>query len=296
VHGLSLVLDEGLGLYTEADDYVTRELAIVRELGDREGHAQALVSQGRHALCQGDLARAYAAFAQALTVGQGSGAGESVLQALWGLGMVAHYQSDERHACEHAQQAVVIAQERRQRRSERHALRLLGHALAGLGQLTQATIVYQRVLELDRALGYRHLAVETTADLARVALAQADMKRARAYVATIVDQLEEHGAAGTEQPVLIYLTCYQVLRGQHDRRADDLLAAGYALLHSRAGQFEDVERRRMFLENLPSHRALWILWRDRHDQSSVMALRHLAVGRDGQVGDAAKPALAARAL
>jgi hypothetical protein len=152
------------------------------------------------------------------------------------------------------------------------------------------------VLELDRAFGYRHLAVETTADLARVSLAQADIERARTYVATIVDHLEEHGAADTEQPVLIYLTCYQVLRGQHDRRADDLLAAGYALLHSQAGQFEDVERRSMFLENLPSHRALRILWRDQHDQSSVMALRHLDVGGDGQVGDVAQPALATRAL
>jgi hypothetical protein len=83
---------------------------------------------------------------------------------------VVRYEGDERHAYDRAQQTVRMAQEHRQRRSERFALRLLQHALAGLGLLTQATVAYQRALELDRTLGYRHLAAETTADLARVAL------------------------------------------------------------------------------------------------------------------------------
>src|SRR5207302_566823 len=130
LHGLGLLLDEGLGRHTEADDYVAQDLRIAQELGDRQGEGRALVGHGRH-------------------------------------------------------------------------------ALAGLGLLTQATVVYQRALELDRTLGYRHLAVETTADLARVALAQGDVEWATTYVATILDHLKEHGAAGTEEPVLLYLTCCQ---------------------------------------------------------------------------------------
>ena len=236
LNGLGLLLDEGLGRHTEADDYVTQDLHIAQELGDRQGEGRALVGHGRHALFGGDLRRARSAFAQALAISQEIGAQETVGLALRGLGLVAHYQGDERHAYDRAQQAIRIAREHRQRRSERFALRLLGHALAGLGLLTQATVVYQRALELDRTLGYRHLAVETTADLARVALTQSDLERATAYVATILDHLKEHGAAGTEEPVLLYLTCCQVLRARHDARAEELLAAGYVVLQGRAGQ------------------------------------------------------------
>jgi len=290
LNGLSLLLDEGLGRHTEADDYVAQDLRIAQELGDRQGEGRALAGQGRHALFGGDLGRARSAFAQALAISQEIGAQETVGLALRGLGLVAHYEGDERQAYDRARQAVRIAQEQRQRRSERFALRLLGHALAGLGLLTQATVVYQRALELDRTLGYRHLAVETTADLARVALAQGDVEWATTYVATILDHLKEHGAAGTEEPVLLYLTCCQALRARHDARAEELLAAGYVVLQGRAGQFEDVERRNLFLENVPAHRDLLRLWQHRRNLRCVAAMRDPGAGAEERASEEAEPA------
>jgi hypothetical protein len=162
--------------------------------------------------------------------------------------------------------------------------------LAGLGLLTQATVVYLRALELDRTLGYRHLAVETTADLARVALTQSDMERATAYVATILGHLMEYGAAGTEEPVLLYLTCYQVLRARHDARAEELLAAGYVVLQGRAGQFEDVERRNLFLENVPAHRDLLRLWQHRRHLRGIAAVRDPGAGAEARASEEVEPA------
>jgi hypothetical protein len=50
VNGLSLLLNEGLGRHTEADDYVAQDLRIAQELDDRQGEGRALVGYGRHAL------------------------------------------------------------------------------------------------------------------------------------------------------------------------------------------------------------------------------------------------------
>ena len=173
--------------------------------------------------------------------------------ALHGLGLLAHYRGDEREAETLAQQALRIAQESWQRRAERFALRLLGHALFGRGKLEQAQSAYQQVLEIDQTLGYSHLAVEATADLARVALAEGDLAHATAYADAVLEYLAEHTLEGTEEPLGVYLTCYAVLRAAQNPRATDVLAAGHALLQERAAQFDDEERRRMFLENQPAH-------------------------------------------
>jgi len=129
-----------------------------------------------------------------------------------------------------------------------------------LGDVTAALVAYQQTLAIDQALGYRHLAVETTADLARAALAQGNIAQASACVADILADLDNGTLAGTEEPVLVYLTCFQVLRAAGEPRAESVLAAGYALLSERAAQFDDPRRESLFIDNLPAHRTLVAEW------------------------------------
>ena len=60
----------------------------------------------------------------------------------------------------------------------------------------------------------------------------------------------------------VYRTCYDVLRAAQDPRATDVLAAGHALLQAWAAQFDDEDRRRLFLANVPAHLWLRHLWED----------------------------------
>jgi ATP/maltotriose-dependent transcriptional regulator MalT len=161
-----------------------------------------------------------------------------------------------------AHQALRIARQSWQPRAARFALRLLGHALFGQGKLAQAQSTYRQVLESDQTLGYPHLAVEATADLARVALAQGSIAQAVAHAAGILADLQTDALNGAEEPVLVYLTCYQVLRVAGDPRAEAVLTAGYSLLIERATQFVDDARKAWFLDNLPAHRTLLHAWRD----------------------------------
>jgi tetratricopeptide (TPR) repeat protein len=179
--------------------------------------------------------------------------------AAHGLGIVAYYQGDNGLAHHWAQRALEAMQTTEQRRQARCALRLLGHALAGLGRLESAAVIYQQVLELDRTFGYPRLVLQTMADLARVALQQDDQDRAITYVVTMLDGLQDYSLAGLEEPAQAYLTCYEVLRAGRDPRAEEWLEAAHTMLTERAAQCTPA-RRRLFLENFPAHRALLRLW------------------------------------
>jgi tetratricopeptide (TPR) repeat protein len=270
LHQLGRVCDEGMGQHTAAEGYITQALRLAWELGDRQSEAVTRAYQGRNALYQGDLVRAQTAFEEALAICREIGSQVGVGLAERGLGLLAHYRGDEREACAWARQALAVARETGQRRLERGALRLLGHAWAGLGELTSAAVAYQQARELDRVLGTPHLACETTVDLARVALAQGDLNQAAADAATIMDALRDADLAGAVEPVAVYLTCYHVLRAGRSPRAEDALARGYTLLRERAAQFAADDQRRSFLENIPAHRDLLRAW-SAHGQGCAAA-------------------------
>ncbi len=62
----------------------------------------------------------------------------------------------------------------------------------------------------------------------------------------------------------MWLVCFQVLHAQQDRRAEQVLAAGYVQLQEWAARLPE-EQRRTFLA-LPAHRELVEEWRRRAER------------------------------
>jgi predicted ATPase len=263
LHALGDVYDEGWGRHLEAEDCFVQSLRLPREIGDRTREGFALAALGRNALYQGDLERATALLDQALSLSRQIGGLASTAMALRGQSLLAHYQGDDRRARQCAEEALAIAGAAAMRPEERQALRLLGHALLGLGDRQAALAAYQRVVDLDNALGITHHRRETATDLAQIALVQGSIAQAMAHVDGILVDLENGAAAGLEEPVLAYLICYRILRAAGDARADGVLAAGSAFLGERAAQFADEVRRARFLGNVPAHRELLVEWQAR---------------------------------
>jgi tetratricopeptide (TPR) repeat protein len=259
LYALGVLCDAMFGLHTEAEAHLAQAWYIARELGDRQAEGRIRAGQGKSALRQGNFLQAQAALEEALTLADEicDRTGEGL--AAQGLGLVAYYRGHYEQARDWAQRALGCTQITEQRRQQRCALRLLGHALAGLGQLASAVVTYQQVLDLDQTSGYPHLVLETMADLARVALAQGDQDRAITCVVTIVDDLQDHSLVGVEEPVQVYLTCYQVLEATHDPGAEVLLATGHALLTEQASRCIPAQRH-LFLESFPANCALQRLW------------------------------------
>jgi predicted ATPase/DNA-binding SARP family transcriptional activator/class 3 adenylate cyclase len=136
----------------------------------------------------------------------------------------------------------------------------LGHVLLDLGHLEKAADAYERALALQRKRTLHHLTAEPLAGMARIAMADGEEPKALAYVNEVLGHMEAHPALeGTMEPLLIYLTCYQVLHACDDPRASQVLEAGYRLLQERAAKMDE-DMRRSYLENVPYHREIVLAW------------------------------------
>ena len=257
------------GDYVGARAYHEQELTISREVGDRYGEANALNNLGYVTLGQGDCDAARAWLEQALAIYRETGHRYGESHALAGLGLLSCRLGHNEAARDYAQQALNNAREINARSMEGHALTVLGHALLGLDRLEEASLAYQQALVLRRELGERDTAVESVADLARASLAQGDLRRAQEMAHEVLSRLESGALGNAHDPIQIYLTCYRVLHANQDPRAPEVLKAAYVQLQQRAVMFGDDAARRMFLDNVPSHRELEAAWRTMHARGST---------------------------
>ena len=127
---------------------------------------------------------------------------------------------------------------------------------------------YGVAVERWRALYARAEAIESTAGVARVMLAQGQAVAAYALVEEILHHLSEHGPARLDEPLRVYWTAYRALHAMRQEEvARELLDAAHALLERQAEGLDDAERARFF-EAVPINRALDKTWQAAHQAPS----------------------------
>ncbi|MFZ6028593.1 MAG: AfsR/SARP family transcriptional regulator [Chloroflexota bacterium] len=289
------------GDHTGAQSHLEQALAIKRLLGDRRGIANGMSNLGVMALDQGNYMQADTCYREALLLSRETGARAmegrvlSNLGNLWislgcyeeaqscleqslairrevgdrrgegitlaSLGRLFHQVDRQSSAQAYSQQALALAQALGDRGQLANAQMHLGNALAALGCLDEAVQAYAQSLDLRRTLGEAHKATEPQAGLAGMALAQGDFSGALAHVEDILCHVAAHRLVGPDDPLRVYLICYQVLHAGGDARAGKLFDEGYNLLQERASRLGDEYLRRSLLENVPAHRMLVSLQR-----------------------------------
>jgi tetratricopeptide (TPR) repeat protein len=157
---------------------------------------------------------------------------------------------------DYSQQSLLLTQALSHPTSQGYALTSLGHALVGLGRPSEAAAVYQQALILRRELGEDHLAMDSLAGLARVFFLQQNATKALAHIATILNFAEANSLEGSQQPVRILMTCYDVLKGEGDGRAAALLQQAHQLLQKQAASIMDEAMRQRFLQLVPLHQKI----------------------------------------
>jgi adenylate cyclase len=249
--GFALTLQ---GDYSAARKYCEQSLGIARELGDRGGEVEALSTLGTISDCVGDYPGAQGQYEASLQIARSIGDFPQEGEVLARLGLLCHHLGEDQAARDYCQRAVEIAIQLGGREDEASAVTHLAHALAGLGQLVQATGAYRKSLTLRSRLGQLHLTMEPLAGLARISLLQEHPDEALSFVNKILAFLESHSLDGTDEPIRIYLTCYRILRADHDSRAREVLTTAQRLLQERAAKMGDEVMRRSYLENVSAHR------------------------------------------
>ncbi len=250
----------GQGNCVAAKGHFERVLDIDRETGDRYKQSLTLGNLAAIAFECGEYDEARASREQALHLCRtiGNRATEAVI--LGGLSQSHGQAGDYSVSREYAGAVLSIGQELGDRLAQGYAWNYLGHALVGLERLEEAGQAYQEALDIRRALGQDNLAMDSLAGLARVCLARGEPPQAQGYVEEILRFAHGGGLAGTEEPLWVYLTCYQVLEANQDPRARSLLAEAFRVLQERAAHFPDEETRRRFLENVAVHREIVAAW------------------------------------
>ncbi len=127
-----------------------------------------------------------------------------------------------------------------------------------------ALAAYGAAVERWRALSARAEAVEATAGVARVMLAQGQIVAAYSLVEEVLRHLSEHGPARLDEPLRVYWTAYRALHAMRQEEvAGELLDGAHMLLERQAEGLDEAQRVR-FLEAVPVNRALGEAWRARH--------------------------------
>jgi class 3 adenylate cyclase/tetratricopeptide (TPR) repeat protein len=243
-------------------------LAMVREMGNRGDEALRLSNLGSVYPRLGDYPRARSCLELGLQVARAVGRRHDEAALLLNTASVAHLQGDDTAALGFARAAFDSAVASGQRDLEAFALLVAGHAELGLGRLDAAREAYTASRDRLQALNLRAQQVlDPVSGLARVALAAGDVPGALAQVELLLAHQAAGGSFdGTEEPLLLPLTCWRVLQAAGDARADAVLAAAMAELRKQAERINDEAARQDFLNRVPHHCEIVQAWQARQSR------------------------------
>lgn len=252
--------------YGESRRYHLQALRISREVYDRNSECINLGNLAEAARDLGDFDQAQVYYDQALGLAREIGVIQNQSAILFSSSLLMEYLGDDQVALERAQQALTLAREAKNVLYETGSLFRLAQALLTTGRYAEAGDHFRRALDLQGRLGLENRGIESRAGLARVKLATGDIRGAQAYVEEILLHLQTNNLFNTEEPMRVYLTCFQVLKASADPRAAVVLEAGYHFLQDRLVTIDGAGLRSSFLEKVPSNRKLLELWRDMQEK------------------------------
>lgn len=256
---LGLVLAD-LGEYSLAVKYHRQALEVCRASGNirLEGN---ILDNLSFALTQlGQLNEAKSCSERALKIFRQVDNQPGVATVMAFLGGLLQIMGDPTAALEHSQPAADLAASIKEPYTRAIALTVSGRALADLERPQEAEATYRQAIDLFQENGQLHLVIEPQVALAYLAWQAGNLPSALEQVEPIFSYLNENIPNGALDPFLIYLTCYKIFLAAGDERARCLLEHAHVVLMSQAEKIEDTALRQTFLEKVPSHREVEMLF------------------------------------
>ena len=243
--------------YIAAREYYKQAQKLAVELGDRFGEGVEKANIGWVNMLLGDYETARAELEGALSIAREVDHSYQEIYTLLNLSAVNEAQGYVEPSEQYAVQAMELSLERGDKSGEAWSYYYLGNALLGSGKLDEARSAFARALEMRAEQNQPSLAKEPLAGLIRVALADHDHALAIQYANEVMEYLANGGTLdGAEEPLRIYLACFDALKTKHDPRCDEILAVARDLLNAQAARISVVSSRRRFIDNVPWRREI----------------------------------------
>jgi tetratricopeptide (TPR) repeat protein len=198
---------------------------------------------------------------QAMKINQTIGAQRELLYGRLNLGLV-HWRSSDLPTARHVLEQVTIDLAASRDTFARAAgLSYLALTLEQAGDTATAVQCFREAQRQFETLGVRGYALDAQVGLARCLTALGQVAEAQPTIESAWHDLCERGAQGAEFAVWAYVTCAQVFEALgHTEQAHAAIEAGYQELQARAAKISDAQWRASFLDNVPEHRTITILW------------------------------------
>ncbi len=259
--GMVLVMQ---GEFEGSRDYYEQCLEATRKIGDRSGEGLVLGNLSFVAGIRGEYEKARDFVTGQLRIAREVGDRNSEMYGWINLSGYLRGLEDFKAAQEAAENGLKIGLEVGDRSGQAWALTNLGHAHLESGERAQAEADYREALAIRRDLEQPALASEPLAGLARLTLIGDDSNLARGYVQEILAHLDGGGTLeGTDDPLRVYLTCFNLLQKMGEARAGEVLEKAYRLLQQNAASIPEPDVREMYLKQIPHHREILEAW-ERH--------------------------------
>jgi tetratricopeptide (TPR) repeat protein len=240
------------------------QAAISQRLGERGNQASALMNLGYDYLRLGMYQEGRTALEQSLRLFETFGARRELAYARLNLGLIYWRNSELPAALNLLKSMQPELAALGDTFAEAAGLSYLAIVLEQAGETCEAQQQFEAARGLFAQAGIRSYAADALAGLVRCALAAHDLDTAQRYATELWTFLRLHGTQGMEFPLRAYLTCAEAhtALGENDK-ARKAVAAGYQELLARAEKISQVEWGRSFLFNVPEHRTIIELGRNR---------------------------------
>ena len=249
------------GDFALARDYYEQAYAIVHERGDRYGEGVIVSNLGWCSGMQGDFKAARTYLEQSLSISREVGNAYQETYTLINLSSAAGIQGEALDAMQFAAQAHEMSLRISERSGEAWSHLYLGHAYALAREFEKAQRAYEDSIRIRRELEQPGLAMEPVAGLIQVALDTNDLAVALGHTEDILAYLAGGGTfEGAEEPLRIYLACYNALEKAKDPRSRDVLQNAMHLLDAQVSKFRDDAARRMYVQNVPWRLSIQKAW------------------------------------
>ena len=238
-------------------------LALTEEINDQERETNARFNLSVALVALGQYQKAKDQLSKCLAISEESGDISTRSSAMINLAWVTSLEANWREAAKFAHKGISIKKELGQKESAAEGLHWLGNSLLGAGEIAGAILAFSEAADIRKKLGLNHLVLESISGLAIAYLEEGRLDEARAYVDKILHYLEAGNSLirGWE-PFNVYWRCYQVLKANQDKRADQILAEAYQLLAAQAELIPDQSFREIYLKVPPGHQEILQAWED----------------------------------
>ncbi|MCO5205073.1 MAG: DUF2791 family P-loop domain-containing protein [Anaerolineae bacterium] len=274
------VIDVHEGKLDQAAEHFEQAYKLFRTYGERRGESQARGNLGYARLRTGHYEQARHAFKEALRIQSEIGFRSAESSTLNNMGWTATDLGDYDEAYQLHNQARRIASEIGDRHHECGALVGLGFALIGQQRYEEASDILRKAAILRTELKQIALSREPLIGLA-AALSYSDREEDRAEAHAIIEPMLpifqiENEFGMVEDPLRLYVSCYDVLKNTNDERASTILGLTRDMILERAEQIEDVATRAFFLNNVVACQRILKIWerqREAYTESHLQAFQ-----------------------